>query len=189
MEFQSTPLFGGAITADLPVTFQDVSTIRQIPDTQEVYLAQTGYTSLLFDILERVTEPEEDLEALKFHLGEIVEEDVGEVRVFEEGRGVDLPGLVGVKAFTLSARAPPGEKMRGRAHEPREVGILVLLVRLEGVGTDLVVTVNVPVGIVDDSQGQQSGDDGRLMEEGKEVLERVRRSLEVKDWGLFVGDE
>lgn len=57
------------------------SNIRQVPDNQEVYLDNAGFSSIVFDILERV-EKGNDLEALKFHLADIVEEDRGEVRVW-----------------------------------------------------------------------------------------------------------
>lgn len=125
MEFKSTPLFGGAIVADLPTGFQDVrfvsfysllhlllvclfvlllylpmpykanrvvtrSEIREVPDTQEVYLSSAGYTSVLFDILERVTEPAGDLEALKFHLSDIVDDDAGDVTIVDEGKPISL---------------------------------------------------------------------------------------------------
>lgn len=90
MDFLSTPLYGGAILADLPVGFQDVSSIRQIPDTQEVYLSSAGYTSVVFDILERVTDQGDDLECLKYHLWDIVDEDAGDTRIVEEGRRVGM---------------------------------------------------------------------------------------------------
>lgn len=53
------------------------SQIRQVPDNQEVYLDQDGFTSIVFDILERVDvgEQNSDLDALKYHLSDIVEED------------------------------------------------------------------------------------------------------------------
>jgi len=49
------------------------STIRQVPDNQEVYLDTNGFTSVMFDILERVAEPDAatDEAALKFHFEDI----------------------------------------------------------------------------------------------------------------------
>lgn len=87
----------------------------------------------------------------------------------------------GVKAYTLLAQAPPGEKQKGRPHEPKSVGVFVLLVRLENVETDLVITVNVPCGVDD---GEENGEE-ELMGQGRSILERVVRTLEVRDWGLF----
>ncbi|KAF9246585.1 hypothetical protein BU15DRAFT_39831 [Melanogaster broomeanus] len=60
-------LFGGAIRAKLPINILDASDVRQVPDTQEVFL----YTDvmgpfLVIEVLERVSEPD-DMEAVKFH--------------------------------------------------------------------------------------------------------------------------
>jgi len=57
------------------------SDIRQVPDNQEVYLSTTGFTSIVFDILERVDKPE--AEALKYHLQDIIDEDAGESQIWE----------------------------------------------------------------------------------------------------------
>lgn len=100
--FSSTPLFGGAFTVDLPSTFGDVryaaqrvsiifwliriSTIRQVPDSQEVYLDKEGFTSIIFDITERVGPPGStdatDGRALTIHLEEIVDSDTDTLKVW-----------------------------------------------------------------------------------------------------------
>ena len=89
--YKPTTLFGGAITASVPSTYTDVSNMRQVPDHQEVWLDSEGFTSIVVEILERVEKP--DLEALKFHLEDLVEEDVGEMRVWSTGemQGALLP--------------------------------------------------------------------------------------------------
>ena len=92
--YKLAPLFGGAITASIPATYTDVSAIRQVPDHQEVWLDSEGFTSIVVEILERVEKP--DLEALKFHLEDRVEEDVGEMRVWSTGEveGEKLPYVI-----------------------------------------------------------------------------------------------
>jgi len=56
------------------------STIRQVPDNQEVYLDTDGFTSLTFDITERVSHLSNDREALEYHLADIIaDEDTKEV--------------------------------------------------------------------------------------------------------------
>jgi hypothetical protein len=100
--FRSTPLFGGALIVDLPSTFADVryispsplsnnltnkpSTIRQVPDHQEVYLDKDGFTSIIFDITERVgvagSGPAVDGAALTTHLEDIVDSDIDTVKVW-----------------------------------------------------------------------------------------------------------
>lgn len=100
--FRSTQLFGGALIVDLPSTFADVryvaqcvalifwliktSTLRQVPDSQEVYLDKEGYTSIIFDLLDRVGPPGStdatDGAALTIHLEEIVDSDTETLKVW-----------------------------------------------------------------------------------------------------------
>jgi len=109
--YRSTPLFGGALIVDLPSTFADVryiapsttphhlpnkletntlSTIRQVPDHQEVYLDKDGFTSIIFDITERVGQPGSgpaiDGAALTTHLEDIVDSDTDTVKVWSTSR-------------------------------------------------------------------------------------------------------
>jgi hypothetical protein len=62
------------------------STIRQVPDHQEVYLDKDGFTSIIFDITERVglsgSGPAVDGAALTIHLEEIVDSDTDTVKVW-----------------------------------------------------------------------------------------------------------
>jgi hypothetical protein len=62
------------------------STIRQVPDHQEVYLDKDGFTSIIFDIVERVglpgSGPAVDGAALTTHLEDIVDSDDDTVKVW-----------------------------------------------------------------------------------------------------------
>ena len=127
----------------------DHSRIRQVPDTQEVFLHTEGFSSLVFDILERVENASNnDIEALKFHLSDIIdsEPDAAASTILETASEFQLGKMAGTKCLSLVARVPAGEKMRGRANEPKGgVVVFVVLVRLEKVETDFVVSVNLPV--------------------------------------------
>lgn len=62
------------------------STIRQVPDAQEVFIDKDGFTSIIFDITERVggpgSSPEIDGKALTTHLEDLVGTDVDTVKVW-----------------------------------------------------------------------------------------------------------
>lgn len=77
--YTRTPLFGGALECALPDNFADVSKLRQVPDNQEVFIDKDGFTSIIFDITERVggpgSSPEIDGQALTTHLEELVGTD------------------------------------------------------------------------------------------------------------------
>jgi Ran-interacting Mog1 protein len=53
--FSTRALYGGAITTLLPTTLVDSSTLRQVPDHQEVYLSPQSFTSVVFEINEFVS--------------------------------------------------------------------------------------------------------------------------------------
>ena len=80
----TTELYGGAITiSKLPNSFIDISQIRQVPDTQEVFINQLSSHndshdvsgsfdhSFIIDLLERV-DPIDYQEAIHLHLQDIV---------------------------------------------------------------------------------------------------------------------
>ncbi|KAK5126300.1 hypothetical protein LTR85_010536 [Meristemomyces frigidus] len=194
-EYKSIELFGGAITVALPDTFADVSEIRQVPDHQEVWLERDGFTSVVFEVLERV-EKDDDVDALTYHLADLVEEeeDGGDVRVWEEGRRVEFGKLPpGTPAYTLFATSPPGVKQRGRANEPDFVAILLTMIRLVEQKTDLLIAVNVPhvAGsyVKDDVDLAEGRFEGPLMEMARALRGRLVETFEVRDWGLFVQEE
>ncbi|KAF2769113.1 Mog1p/PsbP-like protein [Teratosphaeria nubilosa] len=187
-EYHQVELFGGAITANLPSTFADVSDIRQVPDHQEVWLDKDGFTSIIVEILERV-EKSDDIEALRYHLEDIVQEDWGEMKMWSSNQAhfAKLPKYT--PAYTLLATSPPGEKQRGRQNEPDFIGILLTMVRLVQQKTDLIVAINVPhvPGNYDKAEvDPASGKQGKLLHEAEEIRKQVMETFEVIDWSLFV---
>jgi hypothetical protein len=101
--FTTRPLYGGAIIASLPSAFRDArsllyiprlyhkpqltpfhSTIREIPDNQEVYLDADGYASITFDILEHVPEPSNE-DALTYHFEDLTDDTGDETETVKKG--------------------------------------------------------------------------------------------------------
>lgn len=62
------------------------SKLRQVPDHQEVYIDKEGFTSIIFEICERVgpagSSAEIDGRALTTHLQELVGDDADTVKVW-----------------------------------------------------------------------------------------------------------
>jgi len=73
MTFQTTPLYGNAITASLPTTFANASRFRPVPDNQEVFVETRDGAppiSVIFELLERA--PQADgLDAIAYHLDDV----------------------------------------------------------------------------------------------------------------------
>ncbi|KAK3060593.1 hypothetical protein LTS18_008203 [Coniosporium uncinatum] len=191
--FRATELFGGAIAVDLPSNFADVSTIRQVPDNQEVYLDTNGFTSVMFDILERVAEPDAatDEAALKFHFEDITSGS-SETTRFWTSSVVFLSKMPNTPAFSLFATQEATQQQDSRKPTPDFTGIMLLLVRLEQHETDIVIMVNVP-----HTPGEYQKQDidlsalklGPLLEAGQNIRQKVMETFEVKDWSLFVSAE
>lgn len=63
-----------------------LSKLRQVPDNQEVWIDQDGFTSIIFDITERVgssgSGPEVDGRAMTTHLEDMVGSDINTVKIW-----------------------------------------------------------------------------------------------------------
>ena len=79
------------------------STIRQVPNNQEVYIDRDGFSSLNFDITERVSHLPTDSAALEYHFGDIIEEE-DQKEIISVDEALALPLLPWV--FTLLCQAP-----------------------------------------------------------------------------------
>ncbi|KAK3173614.1 hypothetical protein OEA41_006946 [Lepraria neglecta] len=198
-EFKHTELFGGAITANLPSDFADVSTIRQVPDNQEVYLEANGFTSLTIDLTERVTQFSTDKEALEYHLADIIAEgDTKQiVSVFENVQLSKFPPNTPVLSLIATTRPPPpGPGAARRPHAPTNTDIHLTLIRLVEQSTDIVITLNVPhIPSETEAEDPAAGDGDAVRKQlnerteravlMKETWEMVVGSVEIRDWSLF----
>merc|ERR1712098_221626 len=188
--FTSTPLFGGALIVDLPTSFADVSTIRQVPDHQEVYLDKDGFTSIIFDITERVglpgTGPAVDGAALTTHLEDIVDSDDDTVKVWNTSNTQFSKLPEGTPAYTLIATQTPPPKPGSK--NPDFTAIVLTLIRLEQESTDVLVTINVPHikgEYTEEEIDMQMGKQGKLIENAVEYAAKIWETFKIKDWGLF----
>ncbi|KAL9136418.1 MAG: hypothetical protein Q9175_002377 [Cornicularia normoerica] len=189
-----TELFGGAITAKIPSNFTDVSNLRQVPDSQEVYLDKNGFTSLTFDITERVSHLLTDKEALEYHFADIVaEKDTKNIwSIVESAELPNFPPTTPILALTAITK-PPASTVAAKALTPDHTDIYFTLIRLVGQSTDIVITLNIP-HLADETDGQIPNDTEaevkqREVEQDVEIMyHQIVRSFAIKDWGLFSGE-
>ncbi|KAF8874630.1 hypothetical protein CPB84DRAFT_1797299 [Gymnopilus junonius] len=170
-------LFGGAVVADTPNNLIDASDLRQVPDTQEVFVYPNSSVSIIFEILQRVQVSQSD-DAIRFHFNSLAHDNsassakVESVSVIPNDRGDDTPlaivlrGEQSVQKFNYST--------------PDTVMILMALFRIESKSVDLVATCNVPLQAVDG--GAVSN---RELENVQRDFDTVVRTLRVVDFGLF----
>lgn len=178
-------LYGGAISTSLPDGAIDVSDFRQIPDTQEVFLFEqpSGLDrSVIFDLLERVEAP--DLaQVVAVHLDDILDGPADYIAPLESAI---LPELGEVHSFLVK---PPASKLET---DNAKLFTFLTLIRLEKVGTDVVITMNVPLKIGEVTEQVFEEEKNGVTERRDtelsacyQQLKTIALSMKVKDWSLF----
>ncbi|PTB44775.1 uncharacterized protein TrAFT101_003317 [Trichoderma asperellum] len=191
--YRNTPLYGGAIACDLPKHFADVSKLRQVPDNQEVWIDKDGFTSIIFDISERVggpgSSPEIDGRAMTTHLEDMVGADIDTVKIWNTAE-TEFTKMSDLKlpAYTLIATQTPKTHSSSSNSAPDFTAITMTLLRLEEQKTDILITINVPHirGEYDaDEVDLELGKQGKLIGDAVEIAARIWETFVIKDWGLF----
>ncbi|EMG50360.1 MOG1 Nuclear import protein MOG1 [Candida maltosa Xu316] len=178
-----TELYGGAITIEkLPSTFIDVSHIRQVPDTQEVFINQTTEASgsfdqsLIIDLLEKV-DPLGYEEAMQLHLLDIVPDHVhNQPLEVVESDSID-------RYFSYVAFKPEYKKVEPGS--PKQIITLLCLIRLDKVDTDVVIQYIIPLheaGKID-FNGYSELDE--KVKDAYSLFKEIGTSFTVQDWNLF----
>lgn len=140
------PLYGGAMSMDIPSNMIDASAFRQVPDTQEVYVSKdNSETSLIVDLLEPV--PASNIkEILDEHMAELTRLNGGlNTRILDCDEnitsGEPLASLAGIRVFTQQVLK------FGRAKDVEDVTIIMGVLRLaDPANSDVLVTINRGVG-------------------------------------------
>ena len=75
---QQRPLWGGALSVELPARFVDISDFREVPDFQEVFADPHADQSVTFETLEHLPEQSDEQIAL-YHWQHLLDDNGGEV--------------------------------------------------------------------------------------------------------------
>lgn len=173
MSYETVKLFGGAISTVIPTGFLDASTLRQIPDTQEVFvnLSNKEFSnddSLIFDLMERVdhttlenTEhPDDESNSLELHLNEISELN-GLTKFTEESKidnknsshwkllekkdvSVDLKNLSHTENKAYIAVAIAPSYKWGKSDQQTWLILILGIIRHKKHNTDILISLNLP---------------------------------------------
>ncbi|GAA5875253.1 hypothetical protein JCM16303_000556 [Sporobolomyces ruberrimus] len=184
------PLYGGAISSSLPSAFLDASDLRQVPDTQEVFLSPNSDLSLIIEVLELVKDEGagDSLEAaIKFHFSSLAHDnsalssniDSINVPTIDKSTNGDStrPEVQGPTVLTGTQSV---SKFNKSPEEADTVLIQFALWRIPSKNADVTLCVNFPV---------KMGETGVELDpqEAKRVFEDAVRSFEIRDFGLFAG--
>ncbi|KAH8983574.1 Mog1p/PsbP-like protein [Lactarius hatsudake] len=116
MKLVETELFGGAIIANYPEGYIDASYVglRQVPDTQEVYLSPNTDESIILETLIRVP-ADDSSDAAKFHFNatahdnDALSSSIEDVQTIPNDRGDATPSVIilhgrqGVRKFNRTS--------------------------------------------------------------------------------------
>lgn len=141
-------LFGGAITANLPPSYGDVSNVRQIPDHQEVFVDNESEASVIVELLQ-LESSFQDLEAIRHHFQDLADaNEATDTKIISERSFTAeefIPSLTAVDCkHALIGKQTVGKYRTRPDMEVDEVYIILVLVRLANVSTDLLVSMNIP---------------------------------------------
>lgn len=145
-------MYGGAIRCEVPVTFVDVSDLRQVPDNQEVYADMSSDQSIICEILERSDVV--DAAAVDFYFNELAEtNDALQSSKLDSNRALsadELPFLLSKPAYSTGATAWLGVGHQGvykfheGEHARNQVRVYMAVLRLPAQESDILITMNVP---------------------------------------------
>jgi hypothetical protein len=193
--WENKQLFGGAISCAMPASFEDVSIVRQVPDHQEVFVHKDSEMSLIIELLQYdETIPDEKA---GFHYFEDLclcnEAQQSKIESSEIVNDPEfLPGVQNKKytKCALVGRQIVAKFNSNNPNQPKDaVQILLMVLRLNDVGTDLLVTLNLPYA------QQTARDSGAsllqkpIIVEHKvspaDIMKITLHTLRILDWSLF----
>ena len=152
---KAVQLFGGAMSSVVGLRYADVSTFRQVPDAQEVFVDTVGEGSLTLELLERQEGTDEA--AMRALWDDAVGEDDDSGVTAKDLGGNQLEQLQSVQrssvapgfAAASAAVSASGWMWAGKFNEDDEtsrrlVFVEMLLLRLKAFDTDMLLSYNLP---------------------------------------------
>ncbi|CAI5712420.1 unnamed protein product [Hyaloperonospora brassicae] len=187
------PLFGGALSCDIPEGFADVSAFRQVPDNQEVFANAATDQSVIIELLQ-YEENVRDAESARYFFNELAQSNgcgPDEVTVRSaETADMERTARVSIDAphtTQLIVGDQRVAKFKEDGYAKNVVRVYLGNVRLPGVTTDVIVTVSSPMHIHPSSSSSR---DAPRVEHSSDaaaaaIFKRALQTLVVVDWSLF----
>ncbi|CAN6446273.1 unnamed protein product [Victoria cruziana] len=194
-ECSERPLFGGTILSAFPVRFQDLSSIRDVPDHQEVFADSSRDESLLFELLDLKNDVGDSESAIWFLQDLANEQDAEGSLVIEQSGSLqpadlmfnDLPAVI----TTAVGRMAVSKGRQGREAQ-NIVRVYLANLRLKAVGTDVLIIAYEPILINAMSESAWTVGAGLAVpavQSGllpvSDVFKFAVGSFKVNDWKLF----
>ncbi|CAM8921723.1 unnamed protein product [Rhodiola kirilowii] len=188
-------LFGGAISCSFPYRFQDVSSIREVPDNQAVYVDPSRDESLIIELLELKHDVADSSSAVWFFQDLATEQDAEGSMVIQESGVFEANGL-SFRDVPATITTAIGQMAISKGRQGRDaqnvVKVYLANIRLKGVDTDVLITAYEPLLISPLSESASSVGAGLAVPAVQtgcmpmgEVWNNAVMSFKVNDWSLF----
>lgn len=181
-------LFGGALRVELPARFEDVSGVRDVPDTQEVFVDARTDESAIVELLEHdASVPDAAFPAHVF--ADIAMLNAARDSALEESALLPLPPPQ-LRAHARCAAIARGRQRVAKFREDgaeNTVAVWIACVRFPGApaNADVVVSLNSPLQIDPRSSSAQTASALPSQDEARAVVHRALETLRVLDWSIF----
>eukprot|EP00440_Ansanella_granifera_P033918 gb/GFBE01036797.1/.p1 GENE.gb/GFBE01036797.1/~~gb/GFBE01036797.1/.p1 ORF type:complete len:188 (+),score=32.74 gb/GFBE01036797.1/:1-564(+) len=178
---EEVPLYGGAISCDLPKSFSDASVFREVPDHQEVWVDTSSDRSIMVEILERKDVSDDG--AISFFLSDLAEFNEARDATVLSSRALgdeEMPHLPAPATCLCGVGEQTVAKFKEAEHN--RVRIYAAAVRLPEQTTDILITLNDPVTISPESSSASAPAPDS---EAEAAFARILRSFRINDWALF----
>jgi len=187
-EWAVEPLFGGAMEMDLPLRLSDISKVRPVPDHQEVFADVYQDQSLVVEILEMANVDNE--QSAKFFFEDLALQNEAETRILETMCTLDSSHVPNIPSGCVCTSAS-GYQTISKGNQSKDssntVQIILAVIRLPEVKCDIVVSLNTPVFINENSASAEHAGAGLKIafKRAPELFRRMLKSLKIRDMGLF----
>ncbi|KAG0148606.1 hypothetical protein CROQUDRAFT_90105 [Cronartium quercuum f. sp. fusiforme G11] len=200
INYQNYDLFGGTIKINLPNFLLDVSQIRQVPDSQEVFILKSTHQfnhintelSIIIEVLQKISNSNDLMTSIRLHFDSLAHDNSAQSSTVLNTSGPAVSEILPEPSQTAIRPTPQPILLEGiqtvskfnrPASEADEVHIWMALWTLDGVGngglgTDLVLTINLPQA---DSNSSQTV----AIQQTTEIFQQAATSLKIIDWNLF----
>ncbi|TDH64832.1 uncharacterized protein CCR75_000590 [Bremia lactucae] len=182
------PLFGGSLSCDVPESFADVSTFRQVPDNQEVFANAATDQCVIVELLQ-YEDIVQDAQSALYFFNEIAQSNgcgPDEVTVlFEETSNAEYTGINVPHATQIIVGDQCVAKFIEGDHAKNVVRVYLGNIRLPTVTTDVVLSVSTPIRISPASSSREAFQFQQDQESASLIFKQALHSFVVKDWSLF----
>ncbi|KAF7457732.1 Ran GTPase binding protein [Cryptosporidium felis] len=186
MNYIKKHLYGGAIAINVPSNFDDISNIRDVPSHQEVFVDRNSECSIIVELLDSAETIEQGSNLAEYYFNDISEYNcsLSKKLIISEPLVFHSSDLCVSTCFGIQSL----EKRYDDKTQKEELNLYILVIRINSVKTDVVISFNNP--IVDRSSKPDTESSLKTIKYSQrvvgEIMAKILETFEIKDYELFI---